>query len=62
MPLDDVVTSAAQTVSKDVDELAKGVADIESPNAPGLISWSIFYGKPRSPHALKRGIDIIDFD
>src|ERR1700686_4621131 len=54
--------SVALCMSKDVDELAKRVAHIESPNAPRLISRSIFYWKPRSPHAFKRGINIIDFD
>src|SRR3546814_581986 len=58
----DAEASLALCMSKDVDKLAEGIAHIESPNAPRLISRSIFYRKARFPHAFKGSIDIIDFD
>src|SRR5262245_15687704 len=48
-------------VGKNIDELAEGIAHIESSNAPRLFSRPILDGKPRRLHAFEDRVQIVDF-
>lgn len=58
----DASMSVRLYMSQNVNQPAKWIANVETPNAPWLINRPILYGETSLLHAFKRIIDIINLN